>query len=230
MKGISMSFNEYGQNGPQYSNDRPSPRPDWNQYRYGYGYPDHVAPNTVRSPFPWEVPGPHTGRGPRNFQMSDDMIREDVCERLSNNGAVDAGDIDVNVKNGEVTLSGTVKNKNEKRLAEDVAESVFGVHDVFNNLQVSSTQQNAGTYAYGQAPEWTNSLHQGMQVVGLDRNTVGTVKQVRGADFLVSIPMKRDLYVPYMAIDHITGDQVVLNVKASQIDSLGWPSPDLLKT
>lgn len=218
------------QNRPPNDSANQSTGSDWNYFRYGYGYPGHVAPNNARITHPWEVPGPHTGRGPRNFQMSDDTIREDVCERLTHNGAVDAGDIEVSVKNGEVTLTGTVKNRNEKHIAEEVADSVLGVRDVFNNLHVSSLQQGQRTYAYGQAPEWTGSLQQGLQVTGLDGNTIGTVKQVGGAHFLVDIPMKRDLYVPYMAIDHITGNQVVLNVKSDQIDSLGWSSPNLINT
>ena len=81
--------------------------------------------------------GPHTGRGPRNYQRSDERIREDVCERLSQHGHLDASDIDVRVQNGEVTMEGTVTDRWAKRTAEDLVENVWGVKEVHNQLRVS---------------------------------------------------------------------------------------------
>jgi len=81
--------------------------------------------------------GPHTGRGPRSYQRSDERIREDVCERLCQHGYLDASDIDVRVQNGEVTMQGTVNDRLAKRTAEDVAENVFGVKEVHNQLRVT---------------------------------------------------------------------------------------------
>jgi CBS domain-containing protein len=82
----------------------------------------------------------HRGRGPRNYQRSDDRIREDVSERLSDDARVDASEIEVAVQNREVTLTGTVRDRNEKRWAEDIAESVSGVTHVQNNLRVGQRQ------------------------------------------------------------------------------------------
>ncbi|WP_244470291.1 CBS domain-containing protein [Microvirga vignae] len=82
----------------------------------------------------------HRGRGPRNYQRSDDRIREDVSERLSDDVRVDASEIEVAVQNREVTLTGTVRDRNEKRWAEDIAESVSGVTHVQNNLRVGQRQ------------------------------------------------------------------------------------------
>lgn len=79
----------------------------------------------------------HRGRGPKNYQRSDERIREDVCERLTMDHDVDATDIEVNVREGIVTLEGTVAERRAKRIAEDVAESVRGVRDVQNNLRVA---------------------------------------------------------------------------------------------
>lgn len=87
----------------------------------------------------------HRGRGPRNYQRSDDRIREDVSERLGDDVRVDASEIEVMVQNREVTLTGTVRNRNEKRWAEDIAESVSGVTHVQNNLRVGQTQGHPGT-------------------------------------------------------------------------------------
>jgi osmotically-inducible protein OsmY len=85
----------------------------------------------------WLIPGPYTGRGPRGYQRSDERIQEDVSERLMQHGRLDASDIEVQVANGEVTLTGNVRTREEKRHAEDVAESVSGVQHVQNQLRVS---------------------------------------------------------------------------------------------
>ncbi len=79
----------------------------------------------------------YRGRGPKNYQRADERIREDVCERLTMDHDVDATDIDVSVRDGVVTLEGTVNERHAKRIAEDVCESVRGVKDVQNNLRVT---------------------------------------------------------------------------------------------
>jgi osmotically-inducible protein OsmY len=75
------------------------------------------------------------GRGPKGYRRSDERIREDVNDRLTDHAYLDASDIEVSVKEGEVTLSGKVFDRTDKRLAEDVAESVTGVKNVQNNLR-----------------------------------------------------------------------------------------------
>jgi len=80
--------------------------------------------------------GPYAGRGPRGYTRSDERIREDVSECLMRAGQVDASDIEVDVKNGEVTLKGTVADRWQKRAAEDTVESVHGVRDIDNKLKV----------------------------------------------------------------------------------------------
>jgi osmotically-inducible protein OsmY len=81
--------------------------------------------------------GPHSGRGPRGYQRSDERIREDVCERMCDSGDLDASDIEVRVSNAEVTLLGTVRERQDKRLAEDLVEQVSGVREVHNQLRAS---------------------------------------------------------------------------------------------
>lgn len=85
----------------------------------------------------WHVPGPFAGKGPRGYRRSDERIMEDVCERLTQHGQIDASDIEVEVHNGEVTLKGTVRDRRMKRMADDIADSVFGVNDVHNQLHLS---------------------------------------------------------------------------------------------
>jgi osmotically-inducible protein OsmY len=103
--------------------------------------------------------GPHAGRGPRNYQRSDERIREDVCERLCQHGLIDASDIDVRVQNGEVTMEGSVNDRWAKRTAEDVAENVFGVKEVHNQIRVTQS-------AFGQDQENREQPNRGAQQRG----------------------------------------------------------------
>jgi hypothetical protein len=80
--------------------------------------------------------GPYVGRGPRGYQRSDERIREELHERLTAHGHVDATDIECQVQNGEVTLTGYVNSRAEKHEAEDVANDIAGVHDVHNRLRI----------------------------------------------------------------------------------------------
>jgi osmotically-inducible protein OsmY len=80
----------------------------------------------------------HRGRGPRNYQRSDERIRDDVNDRLTDDPHIDASDVEVSVANREVTLSGFVSSRFAKRHAEDIAESVSGVAHVQNNIRVRS--------------------------------------------------------------------------------------------
>lgn len=88
----------------------------------------------------------HRGRGPKGYKRSDERIKEDVNDRLTDDYRLDASEIDVQVNNGEVVLSGTVNRREEKRRAEDLAESVSGVSNVENRLRVQSYSGTA-TYA-----------------------------------------------------------------------------------
>lgn len=81
----------------------------------------------------------HYGRGPRLYRRSDERIKDEICERLYRSSLIDASEIDIDIKEGEVTLNGNVESREEKRFAEDVAEDVFGVTDVHNNIRVART-------------------------------------------------------------------------------------------
>jgi hypothetical protein len=78
----------------------------------------------------------HMGRGPRNYKRSDQRIEEDINEQLTRHPMIDASEVEVTVQNCEVTLRGNVDHREAKRMAEDVAESVFGVKDVNNQIKV----------------------------------------------------------------------------------------------
>jgi osmotically-inducible protein OsmY len=84
--------------------------------------------------------GQYTGRGPKGYQRSDERIREDVCDRLADDPHIDASDIEISVQNAEVTLSGFVRSRYDKRHAEDVVETISGVRDVNNALRINRGQ------------------------------------------------------------------------------------------
>ena len=81
----------------------------------------------------------HRGKGPKGYKRSDSRIQEDANDRLADDGSVDASDIEVSVKDGEVTLSGFVTDRWEKRRAEDCVDGVSGVNHVQNNLRVRTS-------------------------------------------------------------------------------------------
>jgi osmotically-inducible protein OsmY len=88
----------------------------------------------------------HRGKGPKNYSRSDDRIKEDINDKLSDDPFIDASEIDVTVSNGEVTLTGNVDHRSTKRRAEDLAEAVSGVKNVENRIRVGSTSSmSSGT-------------------------------------------------------------------------------------
>jgi osmotically-inducible protein OsmY len=91
--------------------------------------------------------GAHRGRGPKGYRRSDERIRDDVNDRLTDDAWLDASHVEVAVENGDVTLSGTVADRPAKRRAELLAEAVSGVGNVQNNLRVDlggETSREAG--------------------------------------------------------------------------------------
>lgn len=75
-------------------------------------------------------------RGPKGYKRSDDRIKEDVSDRISQLQHVDSSDVEVEVKEGEVTLTGTVPNRVMKWQLENLVESIGGVTDVNNMLRI----------------------------------------------------------------------------------------------
>ena len=91
----------------------------------------------------------YSGRGPKGYRRSDERIREDICDRLTDDWRVDASEVEVVVSSGQVTLSGSVPSREEKRKAEDLVESIPGVHDVHNNLRVGHWDEHRGAERTG---------------------------------------------------------------------------------
>ncbi|MGZ3774509.1 MAG: BON domain-containing protein [Pseudobdellovibrionaceae bacterium] len=86
-----------------------------------------------------EIMGPHAGKGPKGYKRSDERIFDDVCETLTRNPLIDAQNIEVKVKNGVVSLSGSVPERRMRYFTEETAANAVGVNDVINNLHIQKT-------------------------------------------------------------------------------------------
>lgn len=136
--------------------DRGNNREDygsWRQYGESRGFLDRAG-DEIASWFGDEDAArrreqDHRGRGPSDYTRSDERIREDINDRLTHDGRVDATHIRVTVKDGEVSLDGTIGNRAAKRRAEDVADEISGVRHVQNNLRVQDASQSRSYGAQG---------------------------------------------------------------------------------
>jgi osmotically-inducible protein OsmY len=91
-----------------------------------------------QQPGGYRAAGEHRGRGPKGYRRSDDRIRDDVTE----DPYLDASEIEVQVSDCEVTLTGSVQRRSDKRRAEELAESISGVSHVQNNLRAQNTDRD----------------------------------------------------------------------------------------
>jgi osmotically-inducible protein OsmY len=79
--------------------------------------------------------------GLKGWQRRDDRIHDDVCARLTDDGYVDASDLEVVVHHGEVVLTGGVADRAQRERAIHIAEAVRGVVDVISRLRVARTER-----------------------------------------------------------------------------------------
>jgi hypothetical protein len=94
---------------------------------------------------------------------------------------------------------------------------------------MSQTDDEHGEVLKASGPG-AGQIEVGMDVRGVDGESVGRVKEVRASDFLLDRPMARDLYVPYQFVLSVPDlgerparpKEVVLTVGAAQLDRQGW--------
>ena len=84
----------------------------------------------------------YRGMGPQNYKRPDERIRDDVYERLTDSHEIDARHIMVDVNQGNVTLTGTVPERQMRYAAEDLVESCMGVSNINNQLKVQDTSES----------------------------------------------------------------------------------------
>ncbi|WP_333585924.1 BON domain-containing protein [Phenylobacterium sp.] len=85
----------------------------------------------------------HRGRGPKGYVRSDERIADEVHHRLTDDSWLDASDIEVAVREGEVTLTGFVEDRFAKHRAEHCVEDILGVKHVQNNLRIQARVDRA---------------------------------------------------------------------------------------
>lgn len=82
--------------------------------------------------------------GPEHGRRSDERIRDDVREHLAREDGLDANDVSVDVKDGQVTLTGTVADRPAKQAIESLVARCRGVTGVDNRLKVMRGPEPGG--------------------------------------------------------------------------------------
>jgi hyperosmotically inducible protein len=70
--------------------------------------------------------------------VSDDVIYDQVRLKLAEDPAVNGGALEVDVKDGVVTIRGKVRTDKAREKAEKVAKKVKGVKSVINELKIDT--------------------------------------------------------------------------------------------
>lgn len=86
--------------------------------------------------------GTHAGKGPKGYRRSDERIHDDASDALYRCYEVDATEIEVEVKEGIVSMRGSVDSRLSKKLAELTIENLPGVIDVQNELVIKKLQHH----------------------------------------------------------------------------------------
>jgi hypothetical protein len=101
------------------------------------GRPDSYGYAPVERPSRWDYE-PERRRARRDGP-SDRVLWAVIMERLDRERRLDIHDVEVEVRDAEVTLNGTVRHKVDKRRIEDIAD-IDGVRNVQNNLRVRASR------------------------------------------------------------------------------------------
>ncbi len=81
--------------------------------------------------------------GPKGYKRSDERIREDICDALCSAYEIDSSDVEIKVQNGEVTITGTVPDRQTKLRIEHLADRMSGVNEVTNQVRIKRNQQQS---------------------------------------------------------------------------------------
>jgi osmotically-inducible protein OsmY len=147
--GMGGGYGGYGSRGGSYGNQGDS------QGNYGSQGSYAGQGSTGRSQF----------RSPKGYR-SDDRIREDICDRLGTLSGVDPSEVEVNVRDGEVTITGTVRERWQKHQIENTADAISGVKDVHNQIRVKQQDDRADTASSSSASATKSSVDNGNRKAG----------------------------------------------------------------
>ncbi|MCE5197812.1 MAG: DUF2267 domain-containing protein [Armatimonadota bacterium] len=113
------------------------------EYAGAYPLPPHTGGEEPEAPSQPEefVEGKYDsgaiGPAAAEVYRSDQQVRNEIEELLDASDEVDASTVNVEVKQGQVTLNGTVRSNTEREAAARVASDALGATVIQNDLQVS---------------------------------------------------------------------------------------------
>jgi len=116
-------------------------------------------------------------RGPKGYKRSDERIKEDISEHLMHSAHIDASEVTIEVKDGKVTLEGTVLERRMKHAIEDMAEACPGVMDVENRIRVAHAGSHRDSSHGG---SWGTGGSSGPTSTGTGSTTHGAGSSVGG--------------------------------------------------
>lgn len=123
----------YGRQYESQSFDQPYPQGFQSEFGSSQGATRHGSGGQGYSEY-----GAHRGKGPKGYTRSDDRLKEVICEKLTDDPMIDASEINVEVTNQIVKLTGTVDDRSTKYEVEELIERCGGVKDIDNQLRVRS--------------------------------------------------------------------------------------------
>ena len=158
----------------------------------------------------------HSGKGPSGYRRSDDRIREDINDRLTDHPWIDATAIEVMVEGAEVTLTGEVETRDEKRMAEDVAESIPGVKDVHNKIK---TRRGVFGRMFGGGHAKREEIRRGMMVEDKDHRQVGTVREVSDNEITIQREGGDTMTVRFDDTKEVKNERLCLDRKLDELEN-----------
>lgn len=82
--------------------------------------------------------GNQQATGPQNWERPDDIIQDEASEIIWRDQTCDPTTIEVSVKDGILTLKGTVATDKMKQNAEEKLKNLIGLKGLQNQLRVKS--------------------------------------------------------------------------------------------
>jgi hypothetical protein len=89
------------------------------------------------------------------------------------------------------------------------------------------SQSGEGRFISSSGSQYRAQMREGMEAVGSDGASIGDVREISNNSFLVHRPTNRDVFVPFAGVRSMSGNWVMLNIRADEVDDQGWATPDL---
>jgi hypothetical protein len=159
--------------------------PEDNSYLYGHPHsPETRQGGRTLSTQNWQeregaqrgafgLQNTHRGLGPQGYTRSDERIKEDICERLSEHHYIDASQVRVEVNQGVVILEGSVDDRWQKYQTEDLVDATSGVKDIQNRLTVSRASRQSAQWTSQSATPQSAGSQQGTADTSAAKRTLG---------------------------------------------------------